>query len=204
MNVNISIVFEAPCFDTTPYWPWPILDAKPFARIVIPETAEDALLGSFFASQVPACDPPDDRPWKHQLEDMIEDGFADSAGGISFAQDSLFIHPSCCCGLNGILEWDAFLKSGVKPWCGHDPSPWATLEGDEICVWSDGGLNDDRIEPCIRLSAQELATGLAVARKRLATFAPQCIAWLSNHDIPRADEIGNRLVCDFSALIDAG
>ena len=196
--LKITPVFKAPWYEEKSRWPWPIAAVDPFSFIPISRDPDDATIGSFFAGFAPQSDPPDDRSATVQLEDILEHGAQYADGGMTFEADGITIYPGCCADLGMIVELVEFFTTGA----GHNPAPWATLDGSDITIWSDGGLDDKCIEPCIRTSREEFEAQLSSACVTLAAFGQACQEWLINHEIPRADEIHSRITLDFEELTE--
>ena len=201
--LSIFPVFEAPWYKEKPLWPWPIASVDAFSYVPITSESDDATIGSFFAGFSVETNPPDVRSAAAQLEDIIEEGALVRNGGMSFEDDGVTIHPGCCGDLRAAIEWMNFLSAEKKPWAGHDPAPWATFDGDDIVIWSDGGLDDRSIEPCIRTTRAEFEVCLASACRELSEFGKLCGTWLADHDIPKADEIHARITNDFDLLVQS-
>lgn len=199
--LTIKPVFEAPWYKDMRLLPWPIANVEAFSFVPITCDIEDAAIGSFFAGFVPESDPPDVRSAVFQLEDILEDGVLVRDGGLAFEFDGIAIYPGCCGDLGAMSEWLRFLSTGEQPWAGHDPAPWATLDGDDIAIWSDGGLDDRRIDPCIHTTRQEFEDQLTSACMILSKFGARCGKWLHIHQIPRADELHERIIADFDIPI---
>ncbi len=195
--LTITPVFEAPWYDEKPRWPWPIASVPPFSFVPMVCDPTDDILGSFFAGFARESDPPDERPAPVQLGDIIEDGALSRDGGLKFTAGVVTIHPGCCADLGMTTELIEFIKTGAKPWTGHDPAPWAIMDRHEITIWSDGGLEDRQVEPWIKTTKSVFRDQLRSACATLTSFGQCCQKWLIDHEIPQADEIHERIARDF-------
>lgn len=195
--LTIFPVFEAPWYEGKPQWPWQIADVEAFSFIPIKGDSDDAIIGSFFASFVREFDLSDEKAAVVQLEDILESGALSCDGGLMFQSSGVTISPGCCSNLGEVNEWGRFLVYGEKPWTGHDPSPWAVWDGDNLVIWSDGGPYDQSVEPCIRTTRGEFENQLKAASRILTQFGVLCGEWLVKNKIPRAKEIHARIMTDF-------
>ncbi|WP_020616411.1 hypothetical protein [Paenibacillus daejeonensis] len=60
------------------------------------------------------------------------------SGGIAFFDDEhRVILPSCCCGLEDLIDVKDSVTNRQSPWLGHDPSPGITYASDQALVWPD-------------------------------------------------------------------
>ena len=199
--VKFTPVFEAPWYREGPEWSWAIANKKPFALISISHQANSEVIGSFFAEFAPVLQEPDPRPDKEILSDLLGEKMVSSRlGGLMIEDGDTLIKPGCCGDLFAFREWWLFLKTGARPWTGHDPSPWATAEGENsLKIWSDGGLSGEKTEPSILVTREEFEAGLIAAIHKLEAFGQLCVAWLLAQNIPMGKDIGMSIMEEFKA-----
>ena len=184
VNFRITSVFEAPYLDgETP--PWDIADVEPFSFVALSGDSDEATIGSFFASF---------------LEDILEYGALRCDGGLLFQSDIIDIYPGCCSDLGSVIEWKQFPQTGEVPWAGHDPAPWAELDGESVKIWSDGGLSSSRRGESITVPLNTYSTELEKACYEIICFGMRCKDWLEKQNVPRHDEIAARIISDFDDL----
>jgi hypothetical protein len=103
------------------------------------------------------------------------------AGGIRISDGKRTIEPGCCCGVEDWREQIGLLVEG-DGWMGHDPAPWARIDGDHVEVWSDGGLesppsHDGANVFSIRVPKQIALTFEAAIHRDLAAFLDALGRW---------------------------
>ncbi|GAA4841900.1 hypothetical protein GCM10023310_19770 [Paenibacillus vulneris] len=78
---------------------------------------------------------------------LLEDEVAMSGGIAFFKSETEFILPSCCCGLEGIVD-DVYqsVLNKKSPWLGHDPSPGITYHENNVKVWLDDPGSNENID----------------------------------------------------------
>jgi hypothetical protein len=106
-------------------------------------------------------------------------------GGIAVVASERTIVPSCCCGLETWREWRKVLTDGQSPWIGHDPAPLVEAHGDEIRIWSDGGMGEKPMdETAIVITRGDFTRALEAVTCDLEGFLVPLRAWL-DHQAPR-------------------
>lgn len=111
-------------------------------------------------------------------------------GGLAVVSSDREIWPGCCSGLERWREWIEFLVDGQSPWTGHDPAPLVEVAGDEVHVWSDGGLLGDKPDEIpVIFHRDAFAEALAQAGSDLEAFLAPLRAWLDTHAPSDAKEI---------------
>ena len=119
-------------------------------------------------------------------------------GGIAVVSSDSVIMPGCCCGLDGWPEWRKVLTEGLSPWTGHDPSPVVEVVGDEIRVWSEGGMSGKRNdEQPIVFERALFAEALGQVSKDLVAFLGPLRSWLNDHGGECAEEFVVRFADSF-------
>lgn len=170
-------VVEAPWFDGTPPWPWPIADRKPFSFIRLARAMEHVDVGSVIAQIVTDLDAAPTIP--ALAASVLEAESLQLPGGLQASQEGREINPSCCCGLEGWREWLWCLESGESPWMGHEPTPWVEWQGGVARVWSDGGMvglpGDHAF--AIQFDRECLASELDRVSRELVEFLSLVEAW---------------------------
>ena len=103
-------------------------------------------------------------------------------GGIAVVAPERSIFPGCCCGLEGWPDWRHVLETGAGPWTGHDPAPLVEVVGDEVRVWSDGGLSArPQDEQPLTFARSEFVEALDRVSADLEEFLPRLRRWLDIH-----------------------
>ena len=119
-------------------------------------------------------------------------------GGIAVLAAERQILPSCCCGLETWTEWEKILATGQSPWTGHDPAPLVEVLGDQVHVWSDGGMGEKpRDEVPILFSHAEFHSAITGVRKDLEGFLEPLGTWLRTHAPDEADEFIRKFAATF-------
>ncbi|MDK8183274.1 hypothetical protein [Paenibacillus sp. UMB4589-SE434] len=103
-----------------------------------------------------------------------EDGVVIQGGVAFFNNESQFILPSCCCGLEDWYEVLDAVKNRTSSWLGHDPSPEITYHDNLVRVWSDNpellSNSDEASLYYIEFEYEELLDCLELTRSDLEKF----------------------------------
>lgn len=114
-------------------------------------------------------------------------------GGLAVISSTRNIMPSCCCGLEHWSEWKRVLQDGQSPWTGHDPAPLVEVVGDQVRVWSDGGMGGQPEETVpVTFSRADFAQALAAAETDLKDFLGPLRSWLDTNAPQHASQIIQR------------
>ncbi|ASR46590.1 hypothetical protein B4V02_07825 [Paenibacillus kribbensis] len=118
------------------------------------------------------------------------------SGGIAFFEDeSKYILPSCCCGLEDFSNVIDSILNKQSPWMGHDPTPVITYIGDQVCVWQDDQETiDSNVNFHIQYSHKELIDSLNKTRKEIQGFIEGPLyEWINKRDKEIAGTMRDRM-----------
>lgn len=183
-TAQLDAVVEAPWYEGSPLWPWPIPTVVPFSQIVLSSTTPDLDIGLVVAQLVSYAgnlDPTGD----NVLARLTMQKSRILPGGLRLiSADGRVISPGCCCGLETWREWWAFLSTGDSPWLGHDPDPWIESLSDVVRVWSAGGLSSTEDRFAIELTREEYENALQRVTNELQGFLLRLHAWATTNGVP--------------------
>ncbi|MFK4300596.1 hypothetical protein ABH892_000695 [Paenibacillus sp. RC254] len=118
------------------------------------------------------------------------------SGGIAFFEDeSKYILPSCCCGLEDFSNVIYSISNKQSPWMGHDPTPGITYIGDQAYVWPDDQETlDSNVYFPIQFSYKELIDSLDKTRKEIQGFIEGPLhKWINKRDKEIAGTMRDRM-----------
>jgi len=107
------------------------------------------------------------------------------SGGIAFFEnDSKYILPSCCCGLEDFSNVIDSIANQQSPWLGHDPTPGITYTNDQANVWPDDPkANGSNVNYSIQYTYKELMQSLLKSRTDLLDFIEEPLfEWINKRD----------------------
>jgi hypothetical protein len=117
-------------------------------------------------------------------------------GGIAVVTPERGVFPGCCCGLESWTEWKQIVPTGFTPWTGHDPSPLVEVVGDEIQVWSNGGMGSKPAgEVPVIFTRPDFVRAIEQVDRDLHDFRQPLRRWLDEH----APRYAKRLVERFDS-----
>ena len=123
-------------------------------------------------------------------EALVKDFPRGLPGGFAAVDQEQVIGPSCCCGLEGWKEWLDILTTGQSPWMGHDPAPFVEVQGEQVCVWADGGLGGKhRGGSPVVFSKREFEKAVHEAARDLSEFEIPLRQWLNVHAPEHVDSL---------------
>jgi hypothetical protein len=148
-------VAEAPALHRDP--PWPVAARRPGEWLTLDGKITGEEVGLFVAGLGP------------DLETILAEEMLLAVGGLLVADtdSGVVVQPGCCAGLEDWRDWQ-----GGSPWLGHDPTPVAEFDGDDVRLWRDG----KRGEPLV-FSRDELGRLLAAVQGDLIGFLGAVERW---------------------------
>jgi hypothetical protein len=177
--VRIEAVVEAPWFDGSPPWPWPIAALPPFQHFRIHGDMTLEETGSLVAALADPLEMAPGLSAQDALRQLAELEYFGLSGGLAVSASGRFVvRPGCCSGLEEWREWWA-IRDRQSPWMGHDPTPWCQFLGDGLVrFWSGGGYTHDEIEPHVDLSTEGVAESLENVHADLRAVLGRLADWL--------------------------
>lgn len=210
-EVRIQAVIEAPWFDGSPPWPWPIaaLPAFKHFRIHGDMTLEET--GSLVAALTDPLELSPGVSVPEILRQLSELEYFGLRGGLAVSASQQFVvRPGCCSGLEEWREWWA-IRDAQSPWMGHDPTPWCQFLGDGVVrFWSSGGYTQDEIEPHVDLAMERVIESLEIVHADLKAVLGSLGNWLSSLGYADAELLLSKFDRSFAistarpAYLDAG
>lgn len=189
-------VVEAPWWEGTPPWPWPIANLAPFTYAHVHAGMGHARVGSAMARIVSENVEFAPGAGVHAVLDALLVGEPCISGGLRVrGPGHPGVEPSCCSDLSDWREWERLLSTGESPWLGHDPAPWAEVAGDTVYVWPDGCFNTPRSRPGppVRLLASDIRSELEVVESELRGFVQAVSQWAEQQSYRRVAELAQLL-----------
>jgi len=174
---ELHAVVEAPWFEGSPPWPWPIADRKVFSFMRLSGEMTHAEVGSIMAQLVKYNQVEAEPTVGGLLSGAIAAEGLILSGGIEVSAGEREIRPGCCCGLEGWREWLACMKSGESPWLGHDPDPWIEWADAVVRVWSDGAITSSRERFAVEFERERFVAELGRVEEELRAFLPRVAEW---------------------------
>lgn len=130
------------------------------------------------------------------FNELLEQEGVAISGGIAFFEDeSKYILPSCCCGLEDFSEVIDTIKNKQSPWMGHDPAPGITYSNDQVRVWPDDPeIADSNVNKPILYSYKELIDSLEKTRNEMQGFIEGPLyEWINKRDKEIANTMRDRM-----------
>lgn len=130
------------------------------------------------------------------FNELLEQEGVAISGGIAFFEDeSKYILPSCCCGLEDFSEVIDTINNKQSPWLGHDPAPGITYCNDQVRVWPDDPeIADSNVNKPILYSYKELIDSLEKTRKEMQGFIEGPLyEWINKRDKEIANMMRDRM-----------
>lgn len=136
-NSHLQAVVEVVMHKGESLCPWPVADCKLFSSIRLSGKTTDREVGLIFAQLVNFNNLESEGNTNYLLHRVLQAYTLVLPGGLQVRSADKVIDHGCCCGLEMWRDWSRFLKTGISPRLGHDPSPWIEKKGGLIRVWSD-------------------------------------------------------------------
>jgi len=210
-KVLIEAVVEAPWFDGSPPWPWPIAALPPFQHFRIHGDMTPEETGSLVAALTDPLEVAAGLSTQEILRQLSELAYFGLPGGLAVSARGRFVvRPGCCSGLEEWREWWA-IRDGQSPWMGHDPTPWCQFLGDGLVrFWSSGGYTHAEVEPHVDLPMGRVIESLEHVYDDLRAVLGRLGDWLGRFGCADAETLLSKFDRSFAistkrpAYLDAG
>ncbi|MHA7966751.1 hypothetical protein ACX93W_21810 [Paenibacillus sp. CAU 1782] len=159
---------------TDPYYDCPVwieneIERKPFICLTADSSEHDVelfLLHLFGYSDIDVS-----QTMKASFDEILQEDEKAISGGVAFYRDEhRYILPSCCCGLEELIEICASVKEKKSPWLGHDPWPGITYHDGYARVWSDDPDKESTEHFYVDFTYNELEESLEKTKGELVGF----------------------------------